>query len=98
MDFEILSRGNKFCFLNYRGRFLKELKYGNYGFWYWPLKLKNFIYTLNELNEKKINIYLHELLKAKRNDYFLHKNFLDNFIIFDYKNLKLKKVLMDIVK
>ena len=53
MDFEILSRGNKFCFLNYRGRFLKELKYGNYGFWYWPLKLKNFIYTLNELNEKK---------------------------------------------
>ncbi len=97
MDFEILSRGNKFCFLNYRGRFLKELKYGNCGFWYWPLKIKNFIYTLDELNEKKINIYLNKLLKIK-NNYFSHKNFLENFITFDYKNSRFKKVLMEIVK
>ena len=98
MDFEILSRGNKFCFLNYRGRFLKELKYGNCGFWYWPLKIKNFIYTLDDLNEKKINIYLNKLLKIKKNNYFLHKNFLMNFITFDYKNSRFKKVLIDIVK
>ena len=64
MDFEILSRGNKFCFLNYRGRFLKELKYGNW-ILVLAIKTKNFIYTLNELNEK--NKYLSpRIVKSKK--------------------------------
>ncbi len=97
MDFEVMVRGNKFCFFNYRGMFLKK-KYGDCAFWYWPLKNQHFFYTLSEFEEKKINLHLSKLIKKKEKNYYKHKNFLENFILYNYKNTKLKKLLKVLVK
>ena len=95
LDLEVLSRGNKFCFLNHRGKFLDNKGYGTQGYWDWPLKIrKNDFYVINSINKKEIFQNLSSLVKVNKSKYLIKKNkFENNFIYFDYKNSQLRKII-----
>lgn len=99
LDFEIISRGNKFCFFNHKALYLKKKGFGDYGFWFWPEKFRNNdFFFINSFNSQKVLQEIDQFIKTKLAFYKLKKNKIENkFITYDFKNLKLKNLINKIL-
>ena len=100
MDLEILSRGNKFCFLSLRGKIIKKKHNKDYAYWFWPKKInkKNFL-TEDSSKEGKILNFLEKMFKIDKKNYInqLNKIKIDDFIKYNSQNLILKKSIINIL-
>ena len=98
LDFEIISRGNKFCFFNHKALFLKKIGFGDYGFWFWPEKFrKDDFFFINSFNSQKVLQEIDKFIKINLAFYKLKKNKIENkFITYDFENKKLKNLIHNI--